>query len=183
MDLHSHLYGLTSTQHLCSCRELVPIGLCTCQLQTMSVDPVDPLAPCHREDFQATPESLQSVGIGDNCAQDLGLVGTIGSQLPLLPGHPPLVDPALICHGPVTHQLRFSATTGVRGPSSDSLTDLLQTPQWLCLPRKPALLGYSSWVPYHPNRPAREASGLGFMVGLWTRRPPMLRDVRVFPVP
>lgn len=166
MDLHSHLYGLTSTQHLCLCCELVPIGLCTCQLQTMSVDPVDPLAPCHREDLwplslQATPESLQSVGIGDNCAQDLGLVGTIGSQLPLLAGHPPLVDPALICQGPVTHRLKFSATTGVRGPSSDSLTDLLQTPQWPCLPGKPALLGCSSWVPYHPSRPAREASGLG----------------------
>ena len=188
MDLHSHLYSLTSTQHLCSCYKLVLIGLCTCRLQAMSVDPVDPLAPCHREDLwppslQATHESLQSVGIGDNCPQDLGLVGTIGSQLPLLPGHTLLVDPAPICQGPVTHQLKFSATTGVRDASSDSLTDLLQTPQCPCLPRRPALLGCSSRVPYHPSRPAREASGLGFMVGLWTRRPPMLRDVQVFPVP
>ena len=152
------------------------------------MDPVDPLAPCHREDLwllslQAAHESLQSVGIGDNCPQGLGLVGTIGSQLPLLPGHTLLVDPAPICQGPVTHQLKFSATTGVRDPSSDSLTDLLKTPQCPCLPRRPALLGCSSWVPYHPSRPAREASGLGFMVGLWTRRPPMLRDVQVFPVP
>lgn len=32
-------------------------------------------------------------------------MGTVGSWLPWLPGHPLLVDPAPICRGQVTHQL------------------------------------------------------------------------------
>lgn len=43
-------------------------------------------------------------------------MGTVGSQLPWLPGHPLLVDPAPICWGQVTHQLNFSATTGAWDP-------------------------------------------------------------------
>lgn len=120
----------------------------------------------------------QSVGIGDNCAQDLGLVGTIGSQLPLLAGLP-LVDPALICQGPVTQV--GGLYHRVQGPSSDSCN--APSPQWpICLG---SLHCWAAAPGSHisPKQASQRGLRFGFMGGLWTRRPPMLRDVRVFPVP
>lgn len=120
-DLHSHLHCLTCTQQLCSWHELVPIGLCTCRLQAMSVDPVDPLAPCHREDLW--PLSLSRLHLrasGSGPGGHRGFMAAMASWSPLAGGPSP--------HLPGPSHTPVGSSPSPQGPgahSSDSLTDLL----------------------------------------------------------